>query len=91
VARGFHSRLTDLKVAPAVRPKTGELSVTREMIGILQFISQKSVTIPSGTALCKFATAGRFCLNEWGFMRRTLRRDDRGRVGAAKSRSLVET
>jgi len=62
------------------------------MISTLQFVSQKSVTIPSGTAMCNFPVAGRFCLNEGGFMRRTFHHDDRGRIGeAAKSRSLVET
>jgi hypothetical protein len=62
------------------------------MISTLQFVSQKTVMIPSGNATCNFHIAGRFCLNEGGFMRGTLRRDDRGRIGeAAKSRSLVET
>jgi hypothetical protein len=53
----------------------------------LQFVSQKSVTIPSGTATCSFPIAGRFYLNEGGFLRRTFRRDDGSRIGeAAKSR-----
>lgn len=43
--------------APVVQPKTGELSVTSEMISTLQFFSQQAVTIAFGTPIYRFPTA----------------------------------